>query len=52
MKNAGGESSGIVGKFLGEYGVKEQFSWGYDAARGEYMDIVRRLAVFSSAAEE
>ncbi|KAF6746623.1 heat shock protein [Ephemerocybe angulata] len=41
-KNAGEESSVIVGRILGEYGVEGKFNWGYDAGRGEYVDMVER----------
>jgi chaperonin GroEL len=46
MRNAGEEESVIVGKLLeagirGAKGGKEgAFSWGYDAARGRYVDMV------------
>ncbi|KAF6745067.1 heat shock protein [Ephemerocybe angulata] len=40
FKNAGEESSVIVGRILGEYGVEGKFNWGYDAGRGEYVDMV------------
>ncbi|KAF6746448.1 heat shock protein [Ephemerocybe angulata] len=39
-KNAGEESSVIVGRILGEYGVEGKFNWGYDAGKGEYVDMV------------
>ncbi|KAF5338148.1 hypothetical protein D9611_014568 [Ephemerocybe angulata] len=42
FKNAGEESSVIVGRILGEYGVEGKFNWGYDAGRGEYVDMVER----------
>ncbi|KAJ3523557.1 hypothetical protein NMY22_g11385 [Coprinellus aureogranulatus] len=41
MKNAGEESSVIVGKLLAEHGAKDKFTWGYDAAKGEYVDMVQ-----------
>ncbi|KAF5335684.1 hypothetical protein D9611_009566 [Ephemerocybe angulata] len=40
FKNAGEESSVIVGRILGEYGVEGKFNWGYDAGKGEYVDMV------------
>lgn len=37
-ENAGEEGSVIVGTILEKYG--EQFNWGYDAAKGEYTDMI------------
>ena len=42
LNNAGEESSVIVGTLLSEpYSTPEQFSWGYDAAKGEYVDMIK-----------
>jgi len=42
LNNAGEESSVIVGTLLSEpYSTPEKFSWGYDAARGEYVDMIK-----------
>ncbi|KAF6746437.1 chaperonin Cpn60/TCP-1 family [Ephemerocybe angulata] len=40
FKNAGEESSVIAGRILGEYGGEGKFNWGYDAGKGEYVDMV------------
>lgn len=40
VENAGEESSVVVGKVLEHYGEAGQFHWGYDAALGEYKDLV------------
>lgn len=42
LNNAGEESSVIVGTLLAEpYSTPEKFSWGYDAAKGEYVDMIK-----------
>jgi chaperonin GroEL len=41
LKNAGEESSVIVGALLGQYGAADKFSWGYDASKGEYVDMIK-----------
>jgi chaperonin GroEL len=41
LKNAGEESSVIVGTLLQQYGAKDKFEWGYDASRGEYVDMIK-----------
>ena len=42
LNNAGEESSVIVGTLLSEpYSTPEKFSWGYDAAKGEYVDMIK-----------
>jgi chaperonin GroEL len=41
LSNAGEEASVIVGTLLGKYGAKDQFSWGYDASKGEYVDMIK-----------
>jgi chaperonin GroEL len=41
LNNAGEESSVIVGTLLNNYGKPEQFSMGYDAAKGEYTDMIK-----------
>lgn len=40
VENAGEESSVVVGKVLEHYGDSSKFHWGYDAALGEYKDLV------------
>ncbi|KAI9605176.1 hypothetical protein H4Q26_003151 [Puccinia striiformis f. sp. tritici PST-130] len=40
IDNAGEESSLVVGKVLEHYSGDGQFHWGYDAALGEYKDLV------------
>ena len=47
LRNAGEEESVIVGRLLegGITGGKE-FSWGYDAARGRYVDMVCPFHLF------
>lgn len=40
VENAGEESSLVVGKVLEHYSGDGQFHWGYDAALGEYKDLV------------
>ncbi|MBW0493865.1 hypothetical protein O181_033580 [Austropuccinia psidii MF-1] len=40
VENAGEESSLVVGKVLEHYSGEGQFHWGYDAALGEYKDLV------------
>ena len=41
MQNAGEESSVIVGTLLGQYGAADKFQWGYDASKGEYVDMIK-----------
>ncbi|PCH39724.1 chaperonin GroL [Wolfiporia cocos MD-104 SS10] len=41
LKNAGEESSVIVGTLLANYGSPDKFSWGYDASKGEYVDMIK-----------
>ncbi|KAI0083257.1 chaperonin Cpn60/TCP-1 family [Irpex rosettiformis] len=40
-KNAGEESSVIVGALQQNYGGLDKFSWGYDAAKGQYVDMIQ-----------
>lgn len=40
VENAGEEGSVIVGRVLEHYGDASKFHWGYDAAVGEYKDLV------------
>lgn len=40
VSNAGEEGSVVVGQILEKYGDK--FNWGYDAATGEYCDMIER----------
>jgi len=41
LSNAGEESSVIVGTLLKQYGAEDKFGWGYDAAKGEYTDMIK-----------
>ncbi|KIM81641.1 hypothetical protein PILCRDRAFT_821407 [Piloderma croceum F 1598] len=41
MHNAGEESSVIVGALLSQYGTPDKFAWGYDAQKGEYVDMIK-----------
>ncbi|OBZ72799.1 Heat shock protein 60, mitochondrial [Grifola frondosa] len=41
LSNAGEESSVIVGTLLNQYGAPDKFSWGYDASKGEYVDMIK-----------
>ncbi|EMD31541.1 hypothetical protein CERSUDRAFT_144847 [Gelatoporia subvermispora B] len=41
LNNAGEESSVIVGTLLNQYGAADKFSWGYDASKGEYVDMIK-----------
>ena len=41
MSNAGEESSVIVGTLLEKYGAEDKFAWGYDASKGEYVDMIQ-----------
>jgi chaperonin GroEL len=41
MHNAGEESSVIVGTLLSQYGAPDKFAWGYDAQKGEYVDMIK-----------
>jgi chaperonin GroEL len=41
LANAGEESSIIVGTLLGQYGSADQFAMGYDASKGEYVDMIK-----------
>ena len=38
MSNAGEDGSVIVGKIL----EKDQYSWGFDAQNGDYVDLVKK----------
>ncbi|KAH9850534.1 chaperonin GroL [Lenzites betulinus] len=40
LKNAGEEASVIVGTLLNSYGASDKFAWGYDASRGQYVDMI------------
>ena len=31
----------IVGTILKQYGTPDKFAWGYDASKGEYVDMVK-----------
>ncbi|KAK0446114.1 chaperonin GroL [Armillaria borealis] len=41
LSNAGEEASVIVGNVLERYASEDKFSWGYDASKGEYVDMVK-----------
>ncbi|KAJ6537650.1 TCP-1/cpn60 chaperonin family-domain-containing protein [Mycena capillaripes] len=41
LENAGEESSVIVGTLLAQYGGADKFGWGYDASKGEYVDMIK-----------
>ncbi|KAF8961721.1 chaperonin Cpn60/TCP-1 family [Flammula alnicola] len=41
LNNAGEEASVIVGTLLKQYGAEDKFAWGYDAAKGEYVDMIK-----------
>ena len=41
LNNAGEEASVIVGTLLSQYGSADKFSWGYDASKGEYVDMIQ-----------
>ncbi|TFK22276.1 GroEL equatorial domain-like protein [Coprinopsis marcescibilis] len=42
LGNAGEESSVIIGALLTTYASEDKFRWGYDAAKGEHVDMVER----------
>jgi chaperonin GroEL len=41
LDNAGEEASVIVGTLLKQYGATDKFAWGYDASKGEYVDMIK-----------
>ncbi|KAI0759524.1 chaperonin GroL [Trametes elegans] len=41
LKNAGEEASVIVGTLQNSYGTADKFAWGYDASRGQYVDMIQ-----------
>ncbi|CAL1713838.1 unnamed protein product [Somion occarium] len=41
LKNAGEEASVIVGTLQSQYGTPDKFAWGYDASKGEYVDMIK-----------
>jgi chaperonin GroEL len=41
LENAGEESSVIVGTLLKQYGAASEFAMGYDAAKGEFTDMIK-----------
>ena len=41
MHNAGEESSVIKGTLFSQYGGPDKFVWGYDAQKGEYVDMIK-----------
>ncbi|TFK23357.1 GroEL equatorial domain-like protein [Coprinopsis marcescibilis] len=42
LANTGEESSVIVGALLKTYASEDKFRWRYDAAKGQYVDVVER----------
>lgn len=42
LTNAGEEANVIVGTLAREYVGKDQFNWGRDASKGEYVDTVKK----------
>jgi chaperonin GroEL len=40
VENAGEEGSVVVGRILEKYANENQFGWGYDAAKSEYVDMI------------
>ena len=41
LSNAGEEASVIVGTLSSQYGALDKFEWGYDASKGEYVDMIK-----------
>ncbi len=41
LSNAGEESGVIVGTLAAQYGTPDKFAWGYDAIKGEYVDMIK-----------
>ncbi|TFY68120.1 hypothetical protein EVJ58_g1214 [Rhodofomes roseus] len=41
LKNAGEESSVLVGTMIQQYGAEDKFAWGYDASKGEWVDMIK-----------
>ncbi|KAI0065068.1 chaperonin GroL [Artomyces pyxidatus] len=41
LSNAGEEASVIVGTLSSQYGTPDKFAWGYDASKGEYVDMIK-----------
>ncbi|KAF9021643.1 chaperonin GroL [Hymenopellis radicata] len=42
LSNAGEEASVIVGTILTQYGSEDKFAMGYDASKGEYVDMIKK----------
>ena len=42
VENAGEEGSVVVGQLLERYGAEDKFEWGYDAAKGEFGNMVEK----------
>jgi chaperonin GroEL len=42
VENAGEEGSVVVGHILSNFTSPEKFEWGYDAAQGEYANMIER----------
>ncbi|EKM49649.1 uncharacterized protein PHACADRAFT_265217 [Phanerochaete carnosa HHB-10118-sp] len=40
-KNAGEEASVIVGTLQQQYATADKFAWGYDASKGQYVDMIQ-----------
>lgn len=45
IQNAGEESSIIIGTLLSQYSGPDKFAWGYDALKGEYVDMIKARIV-------
>ena len=41
LNNAGEDLSVIVGTLLQQYSTPDKFTWGYDASKGEYIDVIK-----------
>lgn len=41
LTNAGEEASVIIGTLVSQYGTPDKFAWGYDASKGEYVDMIK-----------
>ncbi|KAI0733857.1 chaperonin GroL [Fomitopsis betulina] len=41
LSNAGEESSVLIGTMVQQYGTEDKFAWGYDASKGEWVDMVK-----------
>jgi chaperonin GroEL len=41
MHSAGKESAVIIGTLLSQYGGPDKFTWGCDAQKGKYVDMIK-----------